>query len=171
MDIKEVILKEHSKKQTQAIASFIGSNQKRFDILMNLFFNEECRVVQRSAWVVSYCTDVHPSLLRKYFKPLIHNLERTDLHDAVKRNTLHVLQNIPPPDHLLGKLVDICFEYINSNNEAIAVKAYSINILVEACKKYPELKEELRPILTALLNHASSAILSCSRRGLIRMKK
>jgi hypothetical protein len=171
MDLKEALLKEHSKKQTQAIANFIGNSQQRFDALMDLFFNEEYRVVQRSAWVVSYCADAHPELIQKYFKPLIENLSRPNLQDPVKRNTLHVFQIIEAPDDMLGNLVDICFAFINSAKESIAIKAYSINILVNTCSKHPELKEELLPLLNELLNQDSPAILSCSRKGISLLAK
>lgn len=171
MDLKEAILKEHTKRQTQAIADFIGSNRQRFDALMNLFFNEEYRVVQRAAWVVRYCANAHPKLIEKYFRPMIENLKKPNLQDPVKRNTLQILSSIQAPDNMLGDLVDICFGFIYGATEAIAIKAHSINILINTCRKFPELKEELVPLLTELLNHESAAIRSCSRRGLSLIAK
>ena len=171
MDLKEAILKEHSKRQTQLIAEYIGSNQKRVDELMHLFFFAEYRVVQRASWVVSYCAEAHPVLIAKHFAPLIQNLSKPGLHDAVKRNTLKVLQDLDAPDELLGTLVDLCFGFIYSPSEAIAVKAISINILVKTCIKYPELKEELIPLLNELLNHGAPAIIYCAKRGLEVFRK
>jgi len=50
MDIKTALLEEHSKAQTLRIVKYIGTDQKRFDTLMELFYKEEYRVVQRAAW-------------------------------------------------------------------------------------------------------------------------
>ncbi len=171
MDLKEAILKEHSKRQTKLISDYIGSDQKRFDALMHLFFNAEYRVVQRGAWVISFCAENEPGLIKKHIGPLINNLSKPNLHDAVKRNTLKVFEDVDVPDKWIGQLVDHCFRYIHSVNEPIAVKAISINILVNTCKKFPELKEELIPLLNELLNHDSPAIQSCAKKGLTVLRK
>ena len=68
MNLREEILKEHSKKQTQKIVSFIGDDKKLFAQLMKLFFANEYRVTQRSAWVVSECFQNHPDLVDIYLK-------------------------------------------------------------------------------------------------------
>ena len=63
MDLKEALLREHSKRQTQSISDFIGNHQSRFDALMQIFFTEDYRVVQRAAWVLSYSAMAHPILV------------------------------------------------------------------------------------------------------------
>jgi hypothetical protein len=50
MDLRKTILQEHSKAQTSKIVKWVGDSQQRFDKLVNLFLNEEYRVVQRAAW-------------------------------------------------------------------------------------------------------------------------
>ena len=58
MDIRAALAKEHSKKQSQLIAHYIGGDQERFDELMDLFLHdEEWRITQRAAWVLSHCAD------------------------------------------------------------------------------------------------------------------
>ncbi len=153
------------------IVDFIGSDQDRFDSLMQLFFNGEYRLVQRAAWVLSYSAQAHPELIEKYQRRLILNLNKPGLHVSVKRNTLKVLQFMNIPEDALGTLVGLCYEFIASTTESIATKAYSINLLLRICGTYPELKAELVPLLTALLNHKSAAILSCCRRGLFLLRK
>jgi hypothetical protein len=49
MNLREEILKEHSKAQSNKIVSWIGNSQKKFDELFNLFLNDEYRVTQRAA--------------------------------------------------------------------------------------------------------------------------
>ena len=57
MDMRQEILKEHSKAQATKIADWIGKDEKRFAHLMELFFTDEYRVVQRTAWVVSMAAE------------------------------------------------------------------------------------------------------------------
>jgi hypothetical protein len=40
-----------------------------------------------------------------------------------------------------------CFEYITSENETVAVKVFSMTILANLSKVYPEIKPELKLIL------------------------
>ncbi len=47
--IKTLLLAEHSKAQTDKILAYIGNDSARFDELMQLFFHDEYRVVQRAA--------------------------------------------------------------------------------------------------------------------------
>ncbi len=171
MVLKEALLKEHSKRQTQAIANYIGTNQGKFDELLHLFFFAEPLVGQRAAWVVSTCVETKKELLQRHIKPFIHNLSKADLHDAVKRGSLKALQEIVVPDPLLGSLVEICFGFLYGAKEAIAVKSLSIKILVKTCQQYPELMVELTPLLMAFLNHESPALVFTSKQGLASLKK
>ena len=60
MNLRDEILKEHSKPQCNKIVQWVGDSQKRFDGLFNLFLNDEYRVTQRAAWPLSYCVIAHP---------------------------------------------------------------------------------------------------------------
>src|SRR5450432_171027 len=103
MNLEEALLKEHSKKQCDKIVHFIGSSKERFAELMKLFFAGEYRVTQRAAWPMSYCVRNHPQLIQPYFKKLLGNLEKNDLHDALKRNTVRLLQDVEIPKKHHGK--------------------------------------------------------------------
>src|ERR1043165_7337395 len=96
-NLREQILKEHSKAQCSKIVEWVDSSQQRFDELFNLFLNDEYRVVQRSAWPVSYCVIAHPVFITKNWNKLIKNLQKPNLHDAVKRNSIRLLQDIDIP--------------------------------------------------------------------------
>ena len=97
MKLREEILKEHSKAQCAKIVKWVGSSQQRFNELFNLFLKDEYRVVQRAGWPVSYCVIDHPGFINKHWKKLINNLKRPHLHDAVKRNSIRLMQDLEIP--------------------------------------------------------------------------
>jgi len=165
MDIKAALLQEHSKAQAQRIAAYIGSDSVRFKILMSLFFNAEYRVTQRAAWVLRFCAEYHPTLVLPYLSELISNLERP-IPDAVKRNTVRLLQNINIPPEFQGQLADICFNYL-TGSEPVAVKAFAMTILANLTKTEPDLANELKIILQNQLPHASPAF-SVRARKILR---
>jgi hypothetical protein len=67
MHLRNTILQEHSKAQTDKIVQWIGKDPQRFDALFDLFLTDEYRVVQRAAWPLSYVAINHPAFITKYF--------------------------------------------------------------------------------------------------------
>lgn len=170
MNLKEEILKEHSKNQTLVIANYIGSNQQTFDELIHLLLHDEVLVAQRAAWVLRYSVEMYPFLIKKHLSSLINHLDKPDLHDSVKRNTLCLLRYVKIPDKLLGKIVDLCFRYLKNETEPIAVRAYSLNMLSEICAAYPELNHELKMVCNDLNSEDSPALKACIRNALKKLR-
>lgn len=171
MDLEEQILTEHSKSNINAVVAYIGSNPERFKVLMGLFFSGSYRVVQRSAWVMSSCAGLHPSLIRPYLKRLIHNLENKENHDAVKRNSLKVLEaiQVPPVHH--GTLIALCFDFLANKKEPVAVKVYAMSILANLTKAEPDLQKELRILIEDQMPYASPGFKSRGIKVLRLMEK
>lgn len=156
MNIRAQLLLEHSKTNTKRIREHIGRDKVRLEELMNCFFAEEYRVSQRSAMVVSDVFDNAPALLDPYIAALIKNL-KSENHVAIKRNTLRVLQFIEIPENQISELFDHCLENIVSVKEPIAVKAFSMTVLLNICKRFTELKHEVIPLLELELERNESA--------------
>jgi hypothetical protein len=169
MKLRETILKEHSKANCTKIVHWIGADQKRFDELFDLFLQDEYRVVQRAAWPLSYAVIAHPQLIKKHFGKLIRNLNKKDLHDAVKRNTVRLLQDITIPEKFHGEIMNLCFDYIQSPDETAAVKAFSLTILEKFSVQYPGIKNELKTIIEDRWNYEKAAFRSRAKKILKRL--
>jgi hypothetical protein len=162
--LRETILKEHSKAHCTKIVNWIGSSQLRFDELFHLFLTDEYRVVQRAAWPLSNCVINHPELIQKHFSKLIKNLGKPTLHDAVKRNTFRLLQYITIPPRFHGGIMNRCFDYITSPDEPVAVKVFSLTVLQNLAKKYPEIQNELKLVIEERRDHESTAFISRAKK-------
>lgn len=171
MNLKEELLREHSKAQGNKIASYVVQDTKRYDELMTIFFEADYRLNQRAAFSINICFDKEPKLITPYITSLIKNLHRTDIHDAVKRNTIRILQFIDIPEEIEGELYDICFAFLISANEPIAIKAFSMRVLANICKSYPELKNELIPVIEDLMTHGSFGIKNRGKKILNELSK
>ena len=169
MNIKTALLKEHSKKQCAAIEKWVGNDQKRFDELFDLFLHEEYRVVQRAGWPISNCIEQHPALIKKHFARLLKNLGKEGIHDAVKRNTIRLLQFVDIPEKFHGQVMNICFNYINSPSENAAVKAFALTVLDNLSKQYPEIKPELKTIIEDRWAYETAAFHSRARKILKKL--
>lgn len=157
MNLEATILAEHSKEQCNKIVEWVGYNQQRFNELFDLFLNSEYRVTQRAAWPLSYCVIKHPDLMKNNYEKLITNLQKPNLHDSIKRNTVRLLQAVPIPEKYEGSIMEICFKYLESPTEAVAIKAFSLTILGNLAKKYPEIIPEIKLLIEEQLPHQTAA--------------
>ena len=169
MDLKTAILKEHSKKQCDLVVRYIGKDSKRFAQLMKLFFEGEYRVMQRAGWPMSYCVRKYPELIQPYFERLIKNLEHKNLHEAVIRNTVRVLEVVDIPKRWQGQVMNICFNYLLSNEAAAAIKAYTLTVLDNLRSKYPEIGPELKLVIEERWPHEKAAFRSRARKILKKL--
>ncbi len=164
--LRQEILKEHSKAQCTRLVKWVGDNQQRFDELFSLFLNDEYRVVQRAAWPVSYCTIAHPGFINKHWDKLIKNLEKPGLHDAVKRNSLKLLEAIDIPEKYHGAIMNICFNCLESPIATLAVKVYSMAVLGNMVAAYPEIIPELKLLIEDQLPHQTAGFKSRAKKVL-----
>ncbi len=146
MNLESEILKEHSKHNTLRIAQWVGNDKKRFRALMELFLKGEYRVTQRAAWIVRHCADRDQSLIAPYLDKMLDRMLAPDVHVAVRRNAVGILQDIEIPKKLWGKVATICFDFLEST-EPIAVRVLSMSVLVNIAQHEPDLKKELRLII------------------------
>src|SRR6478736_5201121 len=125
MNLRDEILAEHSKRQTAKIVAWVGSNPKRFRELMKLFLGDSYRVTQRAGWPLSNCVEQHPELITQYFSQLLKQLERDDVHIAVKRNVVRLLQFVEVPKRFQGRVFDACYRMLDDPREPVAVRVFS----------------------------------------------
>ncbi|MEL6865515.1 MAG: hypothetical protein AAFP19_13900 [Bacteroidota bacterium] len=171
MDLREELLREHSKAQALRLSEYIGHDADRLADLMALFLRDEYRVSQRAAWVVSHCAKRSPELFKPYFQVMLENLERGGQHIAIKRNTLKVLAELGVPNELLGMAASLCFDYLADPKEAIAVKAHSMAILYQICLVEPDLAGELQLLIEDQLPTGSAGIKSRGKNILKALRK
>ena len=170
MKLREQILKVHSKANCEVIVKWIGDSQQRFDQLFDLFLHDEYRVVQRSAWPLSQAVIEHPEFIQKHFSKMLKNLEKPGIHVSVKRNTVRLLEHISIPQRFHGRVMNICFNYIASPDEAVAVKAFSLTVLERLSNQYPEIRPELKTVIEDRWDYESAAFRSRAKKILNKFK-
>jgi hypothetical protein len=166
VNIREELLREknHTREQALKISEFACSSPKNFKILMHCFLSNEYRLAQRAAWSVSWAAKKNPSLINPYIKDLVAQLSRKDVHNAVIRNSVRILQQIEIPESLHGELMNNCFNFIESPSTPVAIKAFSLTTLFNLSKFYPEIKNELKLIIEERWNNETPAFKSRGKK-------
>ena len=170
VDLESYIRKTLYKEHVSIIVDYIGNNKKRFAQLMNFFFSNDNRLSQRSAWVMSHCVDKNTTLIEPYIDKLVKNLYATN-DDATKRNTLRILQLVDIPEPLWGELLEKCFEYLESNDEAIAIRAFSMTVAYNISNDVPEIKPELKAVIEEIIIYGSAGLKSRGKTILNKLAK
>jgi hypothetical protein len=163
MNLREELLKDHSKERIMKIVRYVGNDKERFADLMKLFLGNIEKVSERAAWGVSYCAEAYPELVFPYLEKMLDNLNRP-VHDAVKRNTIRTFQDIDIPEELQGKAADICFYLLCDKDETIGTKVFSMTVLHNLCKQHPDLKNELRTAIEEQMPYASAGFKSRGKK-------
>jgi hypothetical protein len=173
MNIREELLKEktHSKTAADKITVYACSSPTHFKQLMDCFLSNEYRLAQRAAWSVSWAARAKPQLITPYIGSLVAQLTRTDVHDAVIRNSVRVLEAIEIPERYHGEIMNVCFALIEKPTTPAAIKAFSLTTLYNLGRHYPEIMPELNLLIETLWHAETPAFKSRGKKILQAIAK
>ena len=166
MDFRDCLQKEHSKDLTTKIADYVGLNMARFKRLVEVYLTGPYRLTQRAAWPLSLCVERHPGLIKPHLGAILKFVGRPGVHNAVKRNTVRLLQFIDIPRRYQGTVADLCFAYLSDRKETIAVRVFSMTVLSKLASQEADLRRELKLLIEDELPYASPAFRSRASRTL-----
>jgi hypothetical protein len=166
MDIEKAILAVRSKEQVVRLVKWVGKDKSRFQHLMEFFLQGDEPLAKKSAWIIGHCAEGHLELVLPWLRPMIKRIQEPDGHDAVKRNTIRILQFVDIPRKLQGVLANLCFELISSIDEPIAVRTFSMTVLANIAQEEPELKKELEIVMRQMIPYATPAFRARAKKVL-----
>ncbi len=123
-----------------------------FRKVIELSFTQSPPINMRLARVAQLCCEQHPELILPHLNEVIEKISVSKT-DGVKRSYLKIINDytgiscIEDP----GLLLQICFDWLMSPSEAIAVRYHSMGILYQICQQIPEIKPELLSVIEFIL--------------------
>ena len=155
----EKILVESSRELTDIMVAEIGDNQSRFDEIMELVYIDRYPVSMRASWVAYLAYEKYPHLTDPHIERILEALRNTKI-DGVKRSGLKIAYDYVPKlsEDSFGELADLAFNWAEDPRQAIAVRAFSIDILLKVIEIYPEAKPEVIAILEAIIPDGSRGL-------------
>jgi hypothetical protein len=170
LNIRNAILKEHSKQNTLTIINYIGSNPDRFKQLIDVFLAGPYRITQRASWPLSYSVQNNPTLIKPHLNSVLNLLKAEPVHDAAKRNIVRLLQFVELPRKQYGKVWTTCVSLMDKK-QPVAIRVFSMTVLGNIAQQEPGLKNELRLLIEEQLPYASAGYLSRARKVLKELEK
>jgi len=140
--LTDLLLSETSRRNTDLIAGLIFQKPELFGELVGIYLQNEEPVSRRAVWVVDTVAEKLPQLLEPFIIKIILKLPEFK-HDGLKRNTMRMLARSDIPENQSGLIIKICFDWLISSAESVAVKVYAMDILYRFSQTEKDLKKEL----------------------------
>jgi len=169
-DLQQIVNSMMSMAEAEWIAASAIDNPAVFNKLFEYSLSSDKRLAFRASWTLSKVCDRFPEIIYPYLEKIVENLNNLD-NESTLRSFLRIislsdLERINARQQ--GLLTDLCFNKLNSGFSAIAVKAYTMDILYKLSLIYPELANELFTSITVLMEDGSAGI---TARGRIILRK
>jgi len=142
MNFSELLF-DSSKFLAIKITNQLLENSKYLKTAFETVYCEIPQISSRTTYVIERYDRVRSEDIILYYDEIIENLLKIKI-DGIKRSLLKIFTRRVDllNEEQTGKLIDICFYFLNNNNQSIATKMYSMEILFYMTKKFPELKNE-----------------------------
>ena len=136
----------------------VGDSDELLKELIELSFTQPYPVSMRSARVVQLCCEYRPERILPHIDGILHRLTDNRI-DGVKRSYLKVINDYLGPEKIEdpGHLVQLCFDWLVSDSESVAVRYHSLGILLKICNGIPDLKPELLSVLEMISEAGTSS--------------
>ncbi len=152
-------------REAEWIAESAIANGEILGKLLDYSFSADKKLAFRASWTLSKVYDKIPEVVVPYLNRLIESLDSID-NESVQRSFLRILSLSdlnPVSSRNQGILADHCFRMLKSGFSAIAIKAYSMEIIYRLTQIYPELANELSATVNMLDGEVPAGVLARAR--------
>ncbi|MGE5420248.1 MAG: (deoxy)nucleoside triphosphate pyrophosphohydrolase [Chloroflexota bacterium] len=172
-EIREMVNRIMGMKEAEWAATSVVENPALLAKFVEFSFSSDSKLAFHASWILTKACDKAPEIIYPYLPQIIESLGGLENESAL-RSFLRILSLSDPerfsPRHQ-GLLADVCFRSLNSGFSAIAVKAYSMEILYRLTLIYPELATELALSIRGIMDLDSAGIVSKGKTILKKLNK
>jgi hypothetical protein len=118
--------------------------------LVKLTLGDDLILSMRASWALQHISFQYPKLIYPQIPSLLKFLRKEKQHTGAIRNVIRIFHEVEVPEKYCGELFDLCLKYTKNAALPPAVRAFSIVMLADICKKYPELKHEVELVFSEL---------------------
>jgi hypothetical protein len=170
-ELQSMVNNMMSMKEAEWMASSAIENPAIFNRLLDYSFSGNSKLAFRASWTLTKVCDKYPEMIYPHLETIAERLGKLD-NESTLRSFLRII-SLSEIDRISSKnqgiLADQCFSLLRSGFSAIAIKAYSMEILYKLAIKYPELRNELSVSINLLQAEGSAGILARGRQILRKL--
>ena len=168
-DLKSMITDMMGTRDADRIAFSAADDPQIILNLIKYSFSDDKKLAFRSSWTLTKVCDIFPEMMHPHLNRLSESLPKIT-NESVLRSFLRIislsdLNKIGVKYH--GIIADFCFQSLRAGFSAIAIRAYTMEILYRLTAIYPELKNELLATINMLQDESSAGIIA-KRKEIIK---
>ena len=172
-ELKDMIISIMGAKEANWVAASAVDNPAIFLKLLEYSYSNDKKLAFHASWILTKVCEKFPSIIDPFLPQIVDTLRKLE-NESTLRSFLRIISRIDLGNldqYLQGLLADQCFYLLNSGISAIAVKAYSMEILYRLSMIYPALATELAASIRNLMDEGSAGITSRGRTILKKLNK
>ena len=145
-ELRKIIGAADWRTNVKALARTHCATPAGMTAIVELMNDSDVALAKRAAWVFHHGGEFHRHLVPPLVGDLLPQLD-ANRHPSFRRNIIRALQFVVIPEEYLGEIVTRCFNYLLDPKEGVACRAFSTEILWQACLREPDLMPELAETL------------------------
>ena len=170
MNIRELLLEEHSKKRAQYICDGIIEERAQVSELLELIYHGDIWMRQRSSWPLELLAIKKESLIHPHLHEIIEVLNSSN-EDAILRNLYRSMQHMSFTEDTIGPMYQVAFGHLADPKSAIAIQAFAMSTCSSIAHIFPELAHELVSLIESYYATGSAGYKARANRELKRLNK
>ncbi len=170
MDIRALLIQEHSKKRAQFICDGIIDGQADLKDLIEMLYTGDLRMRQKASWPLELLAKKKGALLHPYIPEIVEVLSHST-EDSFTRNVYRILQHMTFDSEHLGPVYEVAYTHLSNPKNAIAVRVFAMSTCANIAQQYPDLAHELIPLIESYYPTGSSGYKARANKELKRLNK
>ena len=162
---KDFLLSLLSRRHIDHIAHWATESDANFEEIYRLVFDSDSKTAWRAAWAMEKACELQPALLTPKIPEIIAALPHFRHHGS-KRCLLLAMLRAPLPQPVPVALINICFNWLVSPKESIAVQVNSLKMLDKIAQQEPDLRQEIALCLRGDLSDYATGYRTAARKWL-----
>jgi 8-oxo-dGTP diphosphatase len=169
-DLISVVSNIGGLKEIEWFTDSTTGNRETLKKLFDYSFSDDKKLAFKASWTLSKIFEKYPGMFSHDLQLATERIGSI-ANESVQRSFLKMISMSDLTSYsqkLHGILADHCFNMLRSGFSAVAVKAYSMEIIYKLALIYPELKDELSATIGILMGEGTAGIVA---RGYAILKK
>jgi hypothetical protein len=171
MDLRDQLHQGNTRSNRDRIARWMGTDAGRFEDLMRIYLKGDFREAQLAAGVLFSWFEFQSTLSAFWLSRIVRRMSESGVHPAVRRVGVWILQKADIPPALQGRVVNSCFYFLLDPSEPLAIRAFSMRVLLRLAKKEPDLVHELKQTIESILPYGAPSLHTHGRNVLRELAK
>ena len=158
------------RSSTELCSSLVHENPEWMALVWQEIGSADYPYNFRAARVLDLSNELHPPLGEDFLQPILDEIQEMK-NEGIVRQMLRMLARNTLSEDQLFSILDFCMKLVGDPNVAVALKVYSMELVLSFCSFQPLFKCEFESLLLDQFEHQKPAFKSRARHTLKKLNE